>query len=393
MALLGLMAVAFFWERSAMVGLRAQNESLRAENAEAGQLAGENRELEGLRAAAGTTKRTDRTELLRLRNEVRRLRVQQQEVEKLREANQRVAEEIKAGKFTPRRLADMEGAVPREERVVAVHAAAIISNANLRFAAVLNLYIDAGRSGVECIFNQFFDDRGGALDNFSRGDLIGERIGENADPTRHECSVGQLAASRLDSVEGPGIPAGGSRQLLVRLVPQLGRHHADKQAPAFRGGIERGVNRFLHVATSAEDLVLQNEMQRRLGRGLFSDLSFPGERSEDWRFTNVAPLLRVPFALADAGHSDIRLPPLPTPGAVRLVFVNGLFSPEQSRLSATPGLAVGSLRPGSSEEEGKEEKLTVSGSAHHAECFPRSFFDRSTQPTGDQGLGLPRCCG
>jgi hypothetical protein len=114
-ALLGLLAAAFVWERNAMNGLRAQNESLRAEKQEAGQLAGENRDLVGLRAAAGPAGRSDHTELLRLRNEVRRLRALQQEAEKLRAANHRVAEEIKSGKFTPRRLADVEGAVPREK--------------------------------------------------------------------------------------------------------------------------------------------------------------------------------------------------------------------------------------------------------------------------------------
>ena len=114
-ALLGLLAAAFFWERNAMDGLRAQHESLRAEKLEAVQLADENRDLPGLRAAADPAGRSDHTELLRLRNEVRRLRAQQQEAEKLRAANQRVAEEIKSGKFTPRRLADMEGAVPREK--------------------------------------------------------------------------------------------------------------------------------------------------------------------------------------------------------------------------------------------------------------------------------------
>ncbi|HEU0008930.1 MAG TPA: hypothetical protein VFT34_03840 [Verrucomicrobiae bacterium] len=115
MALLGLLAAAFVGERNAMDRLRAQNESLRAEKLEAGQLADENRDLPGLRAAADPAQRSDRTELLRLRNEVRRLRAQQQEAETLRAANQRVAEEIKSGKFTPRRLADMEGAVPREK--------------------------------------------------------------------------------------------------------------------------------------------------------------------------------------------------------------------------------------------------------------------------------------
>lgn len=114
-ALIGLLAAAWLWERNAMAGLRAQNESLGAENAEAAQLTEENRDLERLRTDASPTKRLDRAELLRLRNEVRRLRAQQMEVEKLRAANQRVAEEIKSGKFTPRRLADVVGAVPREK--------------------------------------------------------------------------------------------------------------------------------------------------------------------------------------------------------------------------------------------------------------------------------------
>lgn len=118
-AMLGLLAGGFLWERNAMDGLRAQNEALRNESQEAGQLAVENRELEALRSAAGPGKRIDRVELLRLRNEVRRLRAVQQEAEKLRAANQRVADEIKSGKFIPRRLADMEGAVPREKWTMA----------------------------------------------------------------------------------------------------------------------------------------------------------------------------------------------------------------------------------------------------------------------------------
>jgi Fe-S cluster assembly protein SufD len=85
------------------------------------------------------------------------------------------------------------------------------------------------------------------------------------------------------------------------------------------------------------------ELQRRLGRGLFGDLSFPSGRAEDWRFTNVAPLLRLPFTLADATRLSVPLPPLSTPNAIRLVFVNGLFAPEQSRLPSASTLAVGSL--------------------------------------------------
>src|SRR5262245_6952711 len=84
------------------------------------------------------------------------------------------------------------------------------------------------------------------------------------------------------------------------------------------------------------------EMQRRLGRGLFGDLGFPGERAEDWRFTNVAPLLRMPFALADKAKLNVALPPLSTPDATRLVFINGVFAPEQSRVPAS-AVTAGSL--------------------------------------------------
>src|SRR5262245_34181072 len=112
--LAGLMLAAFLWERRSAGELRAENEKLLRDKLECDQLAEANRELPALRATDGEAKKVDRNELLRLRNEVRRLRAQQQEVEKLRAANQRVADEIKSGKFAPRRLADMEGFVARE---------------------------------------------------------------------------------------------------------------------------------------------------------------------------------------------------------------------------------------------------------------------------------------
>ena len=85
------------------------------------------------------------------------------------------------------------------------------------------------------------------------------------------------------------------------------------------------------------------DMQRRLGRGLFGDLGFPGAKTEDWRFTNVAPLLRVPFALAEPNRADLPLPLPAAPDAVRLVFVNGVYSAEESRIPAALRIAVGSL--------------------------------------------------
>jgi hypothetical protein len=113
---LAIFGALFAWERKAIATLSIENNALRAEKLEAEQLAGENRELPDLRH--GQSARVDRganVELLRLRNEVRQLRAQHAELEKLRAANQHLAEELKSGHFTPRRLADMEGTVPREK--------------------------------------------------------------------------------------------------------------------------------------------------------------------------------------------------------------------------------------------------------------------------------------
>jgi Fe-S cluster assembly protein SufD len=70
-------------------------------------------------------------------------------------------------------------------------------------------------------------------------------------------------------------------------------------------------------------------------------LTVPTTRDEEWRFTDISPLTRVPFRLATA----LTLPPMAdvarfvAPEATaRLTFVNGVFAPE---LSATAGLPYG----------------------------------------------------
>lgn len=111
---LAVLGAIFAWERAAIVMLHTQNESLRADKLEADRLADENRDLPRLRARhPAVADRGGNAELLRLRNEVTELRAQQVEIQRQRAANQRTSEELKAGRFTPRRLADMEGAVPR----------------------------------------------------------------------------------------------------------------------------------------------------------------------------------------------------------------------------------------------------------------------------------------
>jgi len=78
----------------------------------------------------------------------------------------------------------------------------------------------------------------------------------------------------------------------------------------------------------------------------FSDVGFPTTHDEDWRFTNVAAVAGTPFELAE--QSAVEKEQLESFGAAefacQLVFVNGLFSEQLSRVSSLPkGVMIGSL--------------------------------------------------
>jgi Fe-S cluster assembly protein SufD len=80
----------------------------------------------------------------------------------------------------------------------------------------------------------------------------------------------------------------------------------------------------------------------------FAELGFPTLKDEEWRFTNVAPLTRVPFQLAPAFELDRQLTAafnrvVPEPGqskSSRLVFLNGRYAPKLSSLRPLPGGTV-----------------------------------------------------
>ena len=108
--LLGLLGT-LVWERSSLRRLKAQNESLRAQQREADRLGIEMQVLPKLWAIADLAgKRSDNIELLRLRNEVRDLRAQQREAGKLRMDNQRLADELRTGTNLPHGTAAAEQA-------------------------------------------------------------------------------------------------------------------------------------------------------------------------------------------------------------------------------------------------------------------------------------------
>src|SRR5262249_3492001 len=82
----------------------------------------------------------------------------------------------------------------------------------------------------------------------------------------------------------------------------------------------------------------------------FAELGFPTLKDEEWRFTNVAPLTKIPFK--PAGTFELneqaaqKLQELYFDAGVcsRLVFANGRYAPKLSALQPLPdGVVVASL--------------------------------------------------
>jgi Fe-S cluster assembly protein SufD len=89
---------------------------------------------------------------------------------------------------------------------------------------------------------------------------------------------------------------------------------------------------------------------RKAGMARFAELGFPTTHDEDWRFTNVAPLAKLPFkpmfepaadATAKSALENYIFAHVPGP---RLVFVNGHYSATLSSIGKLPaGAKVSSL--------------------------------------------------
>jgi Fe-S cluster assembly protein SufD len=90
---------------------------------------------------------------------------------------------------------------------------------------------------------------------------------------------------------------------------------------------------------------------RKAGLALFAELGFPTLQNEDWRFTNVAPLAKLPFepmfdapAVNGAETKALKEFAFAKLTGTRLVFVNGHYSPKLSTIEKLPaGVKVGSL--------------------------------------------------
>jgi len=84
---------------------------------------------------------------------------------------------------------------------------------------------------------------------------------------------------------------------------------------------------------------------RRDGMERFRETGFPTVREDAWKYTNVAPFVKVPFQLASGERGAFARPlPLPAGAGVQIVLVNGRYAPELSSVGLlTGGLEVTSL--------------------------------------------------
>src|SRR5436309_1710887 len=89
---------------------------------------------------------------------------------------------------------------------------------------------------------------------------------------------------------------------------------------------------------------------RKAGLARFAEVGFPTLQDEDWRFTNVAPIARLPFKpvfeLQRDGVSGKRLSQFAFAqlAGSKLVFVNGHYAPDLSSVTQLPdGVKVISL--------------------------------------------------
>jgi Fe-S cluster assembly protein SufD len=105
------------------------------------------------------------------------------------------------------------------------------------------------------------------------------------------------------------------------------------------------LTQLIKLRSDAERMDLLQSINDR-GLNFLRDQALPSTRDEDWRFTDLSALYRTNFQLAQpatVNATDLEAwtaSDLP----IRIVFINGFFSPEHSTLDALPsGITVQSL--------------------------------------------------
>jgi len=78
--------------------------------------------------------------------------------------------------------------------------------------------------------------------------------------------------------------------------------------------------------------------RRRAAIATFRDRGFPTTHDEEWRYTNVQPLLAVGFGMANGGSRAVQAEEIFASSFLdrtdhRLIFINGVYSPDEGRVT------------------------------------------------------------
>lgn len=128
-------------------------------------------------------------------------------------------------------------------------------------------------------------------------------------------------------------------------------------------------------AREGQDPVWLTNLRDKAGER-FEALDFPTLKHEEWKYTNVAPILKTPFRqLLDLDLQNISaesIAPFTFAETRRsqLVFINGLYAPQLSDLSGLPGgITVSNLTQASDEAAKAVHTYLATQANHHDEVF------------------------
>ena len=77
---------------------------------------------------------------------------------------------------------------------------------------------------------------------------------------------------------------------------------------------------------------------QRAAQSRFAELGFPGRKDEEWRFTDVRPIVEIPFHPATGGSDAAdTIAAFTFDGVPHIVFVDGRYAPELSTIGNLPG--------------------------------------------------------
>ena len=206
--LLAALIAVGVWERRSIASLRAENATLAEQQSTAQELADENAALvRRLGEAPAPAPEVNKSELLRLRNDVRRLRSSQTDPARLRAENERLSAELKSGKIRPQRLADQPGFVGRD------------SWANIGTAtpedALQTLFSAMRDANVEVLLGLLGEGEGRTVREEYRKNPVKMREEFVRDGQKNFSATGYVVASREDL-------GGGKIRLKVRFAAQSG---------------------------------------------------------------------------------------------------------------------------------------------------------------------------